>query len=164
MKRITIFCLLIVLSGCAAVDYYVIAEGSTEDKASQPIVDPQTAFKYMRNPKTREAKLLFHGRTPESMRTRGLNYTCDIFMMNSDGTELKNLTNTPDHDELNPVWGEGGQVLFIDNGMNTPDWENWKYYLINTDGSGRTEITKRLYDDYFDRWMNEKHGNAWWKQ
>ena len=162
MKRLAL--LIVAVSGCAPLDYYVVGGGSVEDKASQLIVDAQTAFKYMRSPKTKDGKLLFHGRTPESLRTKGLNYTCDIFTMNSDGTGLRNLTNTPDHDELNPVWGEEGQVLFVDNGMNAGDWENWKYYLVKVDSSGRTEITKRLYDDYSDKWMNDKYGNAWWKQ
>ncbi|MFN0277186.1 MAG: hypothetical protein ACKVRN_01150 [Pyrinomonadaceae bacterium] len=35
----------------------------------------------------------------------------DIFTINSDGTELVNITNSPEHDEISPSWSPDGEKL-----------------------------------------------------
>lgn len=61
----------------------------------------------------------------------------DIYIMNEDGSELTNLTNTSDKNELYPVWSpDENKIYFLRQ-------ESSKFYLyvMNIDGTGQTKIT-----------------------
>ena len=95
----------------------------------------------------------------------------DIYVVNEDGSNLANITNTPDVDDVNPRWSpDGRRIAFPAGGginvMNpdgssvmllTPDGDcsRWSpdggrisfrrtrdIYLINTDGSGEVAVTR----------------------
>ena len=63
----------------------------------------------------------------------------DIWVMNADGTNPVNVTNTPDRDEQVPAWTADGRIVFA--GGSETDPENWDIYVINADGSGRENVT-----------------------
>ncbi|MCH8346287.1 MAG: PD40 domain-containing protein, partial [Chloroflexi bacterium] len=55
----------------------------------------------------------------------------EIYVINADGTGLKNLTNSPDSD-TRPVWSpDGSKIAFVGGGI----------YVVNADGTGLTNLT-----------------------
>ncbi len=75
------------------------------------------------------SQIVFHSR-----RTGNL----DIFVINADGTGVRQLTSTPTH-EFFPVWSpDGTQITFTGN---TLDPSNFDVYVMNADGSGITRLT-----------------------
>ena len=67
----------------------------------------------------------------------------DIFVIQSDGSELKNLTNHPAEDAI-PAWSpDGTRIVF----RSDRDGNN-EIYVMNADGSGLTNLTNNpAYDD-----------------
>ncbi len=64
----------------------------------------------------------------------------DVFIINPDGTNKTNLTNTPEN-EGTPSWSpDGSKVLFTKG--DTPGGED-NIYTMNPDGSGVTNLTNR---------------------
>ncbi len=62
----------------------------------------------------------------------------DIWVVNRDGTDLRNLTpNTPDSSEGAPTWSPGGnQIAFTSDKPGTN-----QIYLMNADGTGMRRLT-----------------------
>ncbi|MDD3819249.1 MAG: hypothetical protein PHG41_05395 [Actinomycetota bacterium] len=60
----------------------------------------------------------------------------DIYIMNGDGTNRTNITNTPDEGEFNPCFSPDGTKIAFDC-----DGTYQQIYIMNTDGSGRTRLT-----------------------
>jgi Tol biopolymer transport system component len=76
--------------------------------------------------------------------------TSDLYVVRTDGTGLRRLTNTPDRLELQPAWSpDGMKITFF--GFTLAD-QHAAIYTMNPDGSGETEIsTPRIpYLDAFD--------------
>jgi Tol biopolymer transport system component len=73
----------------------------------------------------------------------------DIYLTNSDGTFLKNLTNTPDCQEIRFAWSPDGSKLAY-----TSHCENNDYgiYVMNSDGSGKNRLTGNMVDGYSLAW------------
>jgi Tol biopolymer transport system component/ABC-type branched-subunit amino acid transport system substrate-binding protein len=70
----------------------------------------------------------------------------DVFVMNADGSDPKNLTNTPDLDEIFPGWtGDGKHIAFT---VDTKDG----LWMMNSDGSNVTQFTNRNVEETFPRW------------
>ena len=68
-----------------------------------------------------------------------LSKTLEIWVMNPDGTQPVNLTNTPGVSEYSPSWSpNGAQIAFSSDrdGLNTR-----AIYVMNADGSGATRLT-----------------------
>jgi Tol biopolymer transport system component len=63
-------------------------------------------------------------------------YNYDIFVMNVDGGDLRQLTKDPEFD-AEPVWSPDGRILFI-SGRD----HNFEIYAINQDGSEEVNLTK----------------------
>jgi Tol biopolymer transport system component len=64
-------------------------------------------------------------------------FTCDIWVMNSDGSEQLNITNTPDVNETDPAWSaDGTRIAYVEGeiGFN-------RLAVVNADGGGRIVVT-----------------------
>jgi len=62
--------------------------------------------------------------------------------MNSDGSNPRNLTNTPNAEEDDPVWLPDGRILFVGNREG-----NWDLFAMKKDGSGLVNLTHNPADD-----------------
>ena len=62
--------------------------------------------------------------------------------MEADGSNPRNLTNTPKAEEDDPVWLPDGRILFL-----TDRDGNWELYAMNLDGTGLTNLTKNPAND-----------------
>ena len=69
----------------------------------------------------------------------------DIYVMNANGSGLRNISNTPNADEDFPEWSpEGNRVIFSSNRDG-----NHEIYVSNPDGNNVKRLTVRSEDD---RW------------
>lgn len=61
----------------------------------------------------------------------------DIYVMKADGSEMKNLTQTPDIIEASPSWGPGcSRLAYVSDESGRP-----QIYIMNVDGSGKKRVT-----------------------
>jgi len=70
----------------------------------------------------------------------------EIYIMNVDGSELKNLTNNPASDWGPSFSSNGYEIAFTSNRD-----ENDEIYIMNVDGSEQTRITNRPAEDTLPR-------------
>ena len=67
----------------------------------------------------------------------------DIYVMNANGSGVRNITNTPNADEDFPEWSpHGNRVIFSSNRDG-----NHEIYVSNMDGSDVKRLTNRSQDD-----------------
>ncbi len=67
----------------------------------------------------------------------------DIFVMNPDGTEVTNLTNTPLRNESFPVWSpDGTRIAFTAPGATTMA----QVWVMNADGSDEQMLTTHAFE------------------
>jgi TolB protein len=72
----------------------------------------------------------------------------DIYVVNADGTDLQQITHTPESDEFAPAWSpDGTQIVFQAN----PDAQ-WDIYVMNADGSDRRRLTTDVANDTAPSW------------
>lgn len=76
----------------------------------------------------------------ETYRQTGGKENWELFMMNADGSEARNLTNTPDIDEMYPhVSPDGTKICFSADEMEGKDKIRNVYYM-NIDGHDRVRV------------------------
>lgn len=75
--------------------------------------------------------------------------TCDIWVMNPDGTGQTNITNTPDINESNPVWSPDSLKIAFNSGDTIYFSDIW---IMNADGSGRTNVTQNPSYQFGPTW------------
>lgn len=74
----------------------------------------------------------------------------DIYIMDSDGNNLVNLTNNP-ADDFNPAWSpDGSQIAFV----SFRDGQSGKIYVMNADGSDVHQLTYENGSDWPD-WSHD---------
>lgn len=72
----------------------------------------------------------------------------EIYVINSDGTNLIRLTNNPD-DDMTPVWSPNSMKLAF---MHRVDYTNKDIFVIDVDGSNQTNLTDFPGDDFDPAW------------
>lgn len=68
----------------------------------------------------------------------------EIYIMNADGTNVRNLTNNPAYDTNPSISADGKRIAFVSN----RDSAGLEIYLMNIDGSNVTRLTNNSKDDY----------------
>lgn len=64
----------------------------------------------------------------------------DLYRVKSDGSELENLTNTPERSEWDPKWSpDGTKIAFASHIIG-----DYGIYIIDSDGSNMTRLTENL--------------------
>ncbi len=73
----------------------------------------------------------------------------DIWMLDLQGGEPVNLTNTPDVNEFGPVWSpDGCRIAFV----RTMSPTNYDVWVMNADGSGAWNLTDNSANDAAPAW------------
>lgn len=111
----------------------VLSEGTEPAKPVQP------------QPAVYEGRIAFTSNRDGEYES-GLNF--EIYIMNADGTEQKNLTNTSGTDRF-PSWSpDGTRITFISSREGDFD-----IYMVNADGSGLTRLTDNEDADDHPVWL-----------
>jgi Tol biopolymer transport system component len=72
----------------------------------------------------------------------------DLYVVDADGTGLRQLTDTPDFDEFAPAWSpDSTQIVFQAN----PEAQ-WDIYAMNADGTDRRRLTTDAANDTSPDW------------
>jgi Tol biopolymer transport system component len=85
----------------------------------------------------------------------------DLYAIHTDGSDLRQLTNTPDRVEFEPAWSpDGTEIVFhACSGLGTPD-QHCAIYTMNADGTNETEIsTPRV--PYLDTFSDTRIDPFW---
>ena len=85
--------------------------------------------------------------------TKWPNQKQDIFLVNSDGSNLIRLTNTPSIVDEDPRWSPDGNKIVFQSDRDG----NFDIYIMNPDGSNQQNITHNPAQDYEPNWwMSEQ--------
>lgn len=82
----------------------------------------------------------------ESLREADGQSNWEIFIVSADGSDMTNLTNTPDVDEHYPhASPDGTKILFVAIEGEGRDDRSRNVYYMNLDGTGRTKVAENAY-------------------
>jgi Tol biopolymer transport system component len=87
----------------------------------------------------------------------------DIYSMDADGSNLRNLSSNPAGDHDPRYSRDGSRIVFVSNRDG-----NWEIYVMNADGSGQTRLTYDPTEDELPAWtadgrivfVSHRDGNA----
>jgi len=96
--------------------------------------------------------------TPSAPCLRKIVYTStgdqdifEIMVMNSDGTDIRNISNNP-ADDLDPTWSpDGKQIAFVSDRGNSSSLVT-QIYIMNADGTGVFQLTRGLGSSRYPAW------------
>lgn len=75
----------------------------------------------------------------------------DLYLINTDGSNLTRLTTDP-YSDFDPAWSPDGTQLAFASDRNASNDSNYEIYLINADGSGEMRLTNNHFTDRWPSW------------
>jgi len=81
----------------------------------------------------------------------------EIYLMNSDGMNLQNISDHPDTDTY-PSWAPAGDRLTF----HTQRDGNWEIYTMNSDGTDQRRLTQNNARDWVPAWSPDGKKIAFW--
>lgn len=92
-------------------------------------------------------RIAFYGRT--NYRSNG-----DIYIMDADGANVVNITDSPSNDDLYPTWSpDGTQLVFHSNQPSEVDEsQDFELYIYDLEDVSFTQLTFNNVDDYGADW------------
>lgn len=76
----------------------------------------------------------------------------DIWVMNPDGSEPRQLTFDSEHADYYPAWSPDGQYIAYAKNEIREKQDNWELYVIGRDGSLPVKLTNHPANDTFPDW------------
>jgi Tol biopolymer transport system component len=73
----------------------------------------------------------------------------DIYVMNADGSEQRNLTRKPTLNLGSHAWSPGGQKILF---QRRAKGKNWEIFAIDADGSGERNLSRNRFHDIDAAW------------
>ena len=74
----------------------------------------------------------------------------EVYVMDDDGDNLRNLSNNPD-DDLAPSWSpDGKQIAFVFDSKDR-DW-NRQIYVMDADGGNQRNLSNNGFDEWGPSW------------
>ena len=74
----------------------------------------------------------------------------EIYLMDNDGGNLRNLTNNPGDDQ-HPSWSPGGKQIVFTTDRSGKDW-NRQIYVMDADGGNQRNLSNNDFDDRDPSW------------
>ncbi|MCH7806343.1 MAG: PD40 domain-containing protein [Proteobacteria bacterium] len=67
----------------------------------------------------------------------------EVFIMNRDGSNVRNLTNDPDFDGY-PSWSPDGRYILFASNCGHEDFDEFNIFIMKQDGTGLRQLTQTL--------------------
>lgn len=74
----------------------------------------------------------------------------EIVVMNTDHTNFRNLTQSPNRDDESPAWSSDGSAIAF---ISSTGFESQEIYVMYPDGSGQVNLTNNPASDYSPAWQ-----------
>lgn len=76
----------------------------------------------------------------------------EIYVMSSDGSVHRRLTDSPARKDLFAAWSPDGSEIAFASADFSAEFTNWEIFIINADGSNLRQMTFHPADDQHPRW------------
>ncbi len=82
----------------------------------------------------------------------------DIYLMNINGTNIRNLTDSPDEDDRYVSWSPNGEYLAFHSNRreeNSPDSRDYEIYLYHIESGRIEQLTDNAVNDFGPDWSSD---------
>jgi Tol biopolymer transport system component len=110
------------------------------DMSEQALLDSNGQETYI-DVSADHSKIVFHS-TRDNLKDGddGNDHLGDVYVMNADGSDVQNLTDTRDFDDLAPSFSPDGSEIAFVSGETHPNLA-WRVFVMDADGNNRRTLT-----------------------